>query len=225
MLKSLIAKGRPKVAPPKVPVKSRQWGRVRKGPTGEENSANVNSIVCKHDYPVVSALNVKPCNAYADKYTVHKSQTVPCDENTAQGLDRQLIGPSTDPSHNIVAPPSPTKEMSRSGDKINTLEPGGGRADNSVCQNSHCVPLYDINRSSDKYVNTVLQKSSALGPIQPLQACHSFNQWKIQSKYNFGFILLSDFMLPSSTEIGQTFACPIKQHLHVNTSGCPSFMH
>ena len=112
-------------------MKSRQWGRVRKGPRGEENSANVNSIVCKHDYPVVSALNVKTRSTCAGKYPVHKSQTVGCDENTAQGLDRQLIGPFTDPSHNIASPPSPTKEMSRSGDTINTLEPtmnnrGGG---------------------------------------------------------------------------------------------------
>ena len=102
---------------------------------------------------------------------------------------------------------------------------GGGRADNSVCQNSRCVPLYDINKSSDKYVNTVLQRSSAVSQIQPPQACQFFNQWKIQSKYNFGFIPLSDFMLPSNTKIGQIISCPIKQHLHVSALGCPNFMH
>ena len=108
VLKSLIAKGRPKVAPPKVIVKSRQWGRVKKGPRGEENSDNVNRIVCEHDYPVVSALNLKTCSTYTGKYPVHKSQTVGCHENTAKGLNRQLIGSSSDPSQNIASPIPPS---------------------------------------------------------------------------------------------------------------------
>ena len=111
---------------------------MKKGPRGEGNSDNVNRIVCEHDYPVVSALNIKTRSTYTGKYPVHKSQTVRCHENTAKGLNRQLIGQSSDPSQNIaLPPPPPTKEMSRSGDTINTLESrmdnrGGGRADNSV---------------------------------------------------------------------------------------------
>ena len=229
MLKSLLAKGRPKLAPPKVIVKSNQWGRVNKVPRGEENSDNVNRIVCEHEHLVVSALNVKTRSTYTGEYQVHKSQTVVCDENTAKGLNRQLIGPSTNPSRNITSPSLPTKEMSRSGDTINTLESrieksGGGIADNSVCQNNHCVSIYDINKSSDKYVSYV-QRSFARSQIQPPQECQSFSQLKIQSNYNFGFIPLSDFMLPRNTKIGQTISCPIKQHLHVSASGCPNFMH
>ena len=42
--------------------------------------------------------------------------------------------------------------------------------------------------------------------------CHDFKYWKSQTDFVFGFIRLSDLILPKSTVIGPGFQSPIDQH-------------
>ena len=228
VLKSLIAKGKPKTIPTKVIVKSRQWGRVKKGPRGGENTDFVNKGLQGHGHPVANALNAKEHSIHTARYPVQESQNTERYESTKEAT---IICPFEKPqSKHCLLSPLTTKEVSWSGNALDTskLTPDnkcGVNRDNSVAQNSDCVPLYDINRSSDKYVNTVIQRYSALKKIQSSQTCHLFNQWRIQSKYDFGFIPLSDFILPNNADVGNIISCPIEQHLHVKASGCSNFMH
>ena len=85
-----------------------------------------------------------------------------------------------------------------------------------------CVP---INVSNDKYANTVLHKNCATKFLQCDQEhCDVFNLWKSQSKYNLGFVPLSDLIMPESTLSGKEIGCPIHQHFHVRISNLPNFM-
>ena len=75
---------------------------------------------------------------------------------------------------------------------------------------SNCIPIYNSTGSNDKYINTVLQRNCAYRQIQLSDVqCGVFKLWRSQSKYNFGFIPLSDLVMPDLTHIGQKISCPI----------------
>ena len=115
----------------KIPVTHCQ--KVVYADSSERNSKNVHKTVLEHDYTVVSIKPDKSVSTqmHIGEYSVHKSQTLACDENAVK-LNRQLIDPSTIPSQNIVSPPHVTKEVASFSDTMNTLESrinnrGGGR--------------------------------------------------------------------------------------------------
>ena len=90
---------------------------------------------------------------------------------------------------------------------------------------SNCIPIYDSTGSNDKYINTVLQRNCARRQIQLSDVqCDVFKLWRSQSKYNFGFVPLSDLVMPDSTHMGQKIDCPIQQHFHVKSANLPNFL-
>ena len=87
------------------------------------------------------------------------------------------------------------------------------------------LPIYDTGVSNDKYVNTVLHKNCATKFLQHDEKhCEVFNLWKSQSKYDFGFVPLSDLIMPESSLSGNKIDCPIQQHFHVRASSLSNFM-
>ena len=72
----------------------------------------------------------------------------------------------------------------------------------------------------DKYLNTIVSKklSKALGENQHM-ACDIFKLWRAQSEFDFGFIPLSDFILPCNESVSKYVSCPIECHRKVKASG------
>ena len=98
--------------------------------------------------------------------------------------------------------------------------PGGGDGQNFA-------PLFDINEclEGDKYLNTIVNKklNKALNDNKHM-ACDIFRLWRAQSEFDFGFIPLSDFILPSDESISEYVSCPIECHRKVKASGNMNFL-
>ena len=98
--------------------------------------------------------------------------------------------------------------------------PGGGDGQNFA-------PLFDINEclEGDKYLNTIVNKklNKALNDNKHM-ACDTFRLWRAQSEFDFGFIPLSDFILPSDESISEYVSCPIECHRKVKASGNINFL-
>ena len=54
-------------------------------------------------------------------------------------------------------------------------------------------------------------------------ACDIFKLWLAQSEFDFGFIPLSDFILPSDESVSEYVSCPIECHRKVMASGNMNF--
>ena len=54
-------------------------------------------------------------------------------------------------------------------------------------------------------------------------ACDIFKLWLAQSEFDFGFIPLSDFILPSDESVSEYVSCPIECHRKVKASGNMNF--
>ena len=100
-----------------------------------------------------------------------------------------------DPIHEPIS-----MKNSVEGVNVNTHE-------NQECNNTlggddgqNFAPLFDINEciEGDKCLNTIVNKklSNVLSGNQHM-ACDIFKLWRAQSEFNFGFIPLSYFILPS----------------------------
>ena len=105
-----------------------------------------------------------------------------------------------------------TKEINPASDKV--LPDNNGVLGNTQCGqtqstdasmdafgvNDYKVPLFDINGfDSDKFANTYSAKQLTLRARRQAEAeCENFNKWKQQSKFDFGFIPLSDFIATSN---------------------------
>ena len=104
---------------------------------------------------------------------------------------------------------------------------------NNLCQGceggatSHhrdMVKIFDI-ASDDKYLNTLLSKQVikrvlANGDMQ----CEVFKKWCDQTDFDFGFVLLSEFLLPDNKQQGLGFESPIEQHYALRRQGVPNFL-
>ena len=89
------------------------------------------------------------------------------------------------------------------------------------------APLFDINEciAGDKYLNMIVNKklSKALSENQHMP-CNIFRQWQAQSEFDFGFIPLSEFILPSDESVIEYVSCPIECHRKVKASGNLNFL-
>ena len=88
------------------------------------------------------------------------------------------------------------------------------------------VRLFDIkSHLDDKFINNFLSKSVAkrVAANSHVQ-CEVFNQWKSQTDFDFGFIPLTDLILPDSNHIGPGFESPIDQHYVAKDFGVPNFL-
>ena len=81
--------------------------------------------------------------------------------------------------------------------------------------------LFDVrNTESDKFINSIIFNDSRK-LVAPLE-CKAFDQWKVQSKMNFGFIPLTDPILPKTSDI--SFLDPIKLHEEVKKYNLPNYL-
>ena len=81
--------------------------------------------------------------------------------------------------------------------------------------------LFDVrNTEGDKFINSIIFNDSRK-VVAPLE-CKALDQWKLQSKMNFGFIPLTDPILPETTVTSDIrFLDPIKLHEEVKNIICP----
>ena len=90
--------------------------------------------------------------------------------------------------------------------------------------NCNVAPIYDIHwiTDNDKFNNALHRNRCELENYTG--TCDLFDQYKNQSDFQFGFIPLSDFVLPESEDKNQSITCPLKQHFIVKATGAPNFM-
>ena len=84
--------------------------------------------------------------------------------------------------------------------------------------------LFDIrNTEGDKFINSIIFSDNKK-LVAPLE-CKSFDQWRVQSEANFGFIPLMDPILPTTeTTSDIRFLDPIKLHEEVKKHNLPNYL-
>ena len=84
--------------------------------------------------------------------------------------------------------------------------------------------IFDINGLEDKYLNTILNRSYHLTSTPNCDA-QSYEKWKAQSDFNFGFITMGEFRLSGSQEIHEmSHYCPIEAHLIAKQYQKPNYL-
>ena len=102
------------------------------------------------------------------------------------------------------------------GGKVKDTDVGDGV--NELC------PIYDSNWgvTDDKFLHSIMNKKKC---VAAPNNCVSFQNWRSQSKVDFGFVPLTDFVLPENTEIRDTsIKDPFCMHEKVKASGRPNFL-
>ena len=84
--------------------------------------------------------------------------------------------------------------------------------------------LFDIrNTEGDKFINSIIFNDSKkhLAPVE----CAAYDQWRVQSKMNFGFIPLTDPILPSTEIISDMkVSDPVALHEKVKSFNLPNYL-
>ena len=117
------------------------------------------------------------------------------------------------------------------GGKVNT-----GLVENSALNTSvQCIEnarlkddgpqlLFDIrNTEGDKFLNSIIfsDQSKVVEPV----ACISYDNWRVQTKDKFGFIPLTDPIMPNTDKISDiTDADPIRVHKEVKKYNLPKYL-
>ena len=107
--------------------------------------------------------------------------------------------------------------------QVNNAESHGGMKGNGF---GDLVKVFDINATNDdKFTVGLFSKtvSKQIFKNKNLQ-CDAFRSWESQSDFHFGFIPLSDLVLPSSRVVGPGFESPIEQHYQAKKHGVPNFL-
>ena len=92
------------------------------------------------------------------------------------------------------------------------------------------VLLYDVNIDSGdndfELSNAMLLKDGWKKHGSYLEKnCSDFSRWKSQTDYTFGFVPLSNMIIPSNPDhIGVKVDDPIAQHLQIKPTGIPNFL-
>ena len=102
--------------------------------------------------------------------------------------------------------------------------------DNRVLPNdsTDCKLLFDINNTwdGDKFLNTVVPKhldKYLNGKQQPNTKL--FYEWRHQSAFDFGFVPLSDFIMPNNSEFDVSgLQCPFQMHEKIKASGSLNYL-
>ena len=86
------------------------------------------------------------------------------------------------------------------------------------------VLLFDIrNAEGDKFVNSIIfgDNKKIVTPVE----CRSYDQWRLQSDMNFGFIPLTDPILPTTDKVaGARFSDPTQLHKEVRRYNLPNYL-
>ena len=84
--------------------------------------------------------------------------------------------------------------------------------------------LFDIrNTEGDKFVNSIIFSDSKkfVAPVE----CKAYDHWRTQSDVNFGFIPLTDPVLPTTDMVSDVrFSDPIKLHEEVKKYNLPNYL-
>ena len=105
-------------------------------------------------------------------------------------------------------------------------------SDSSLVTESHdqYALLYDVNAGhhdvGTELCNTLFLKNGWKKHEQYLKNnCVDFSLWNKQTDYHFGFVPLSNLVLPNNPgHIGDEVSDPIQQHFRVNATGIPNFL-
>ena len=83
--------------------------------------------------------------------------------------------------------------------------------------------LFDIaNSDDDKYINSVIFNDQ--NNIVNNNPCVAYDKWCVQSKFKFGFIPLTDPMMPKNEKIGKNLTDPIEIHKEVQKYDLPNYL-
>ena len=94
---------------------------------------------------------------------------------------------------------------------------------------SENILIYDVNAGNTDFdfelCNTLL-KDGWKKHIPYLDAhCHDFSLWRKQSEFQFGFVPLTNLVIPNSVgHVGDKVNDPIEQHFRVKSTGIPNFL-
>ena len=93
-------------------------------------------------------------------------------------------------------------------------------------ENSEQALLYDTNGlDDDKFVHTIFNKGLNQVARQAELSCVSYQLWKQQSKFDFGFVPLSDFIsIPNHEGLNTDITDPSALHRLVKASGTYNFL-
>ena len=176
------------------------------------------------------------CTAVGDKALVNAPIETENPNNAPRG--RGVISLTSEITHNGELS-GHTKEMNPASDKVS---PDNNEVlDNTQCGqtqssatsmdafgvNDYKIPLFDINGfDSDKFANTYSAKQLTLTAHHQAEAeCENFNKWKQQSKFDFGFIPLSDFIATSNDHtLNEYMGDPCDLHRIIKQSGTYNFL-
>ena len=95
----------------------------------------------------------------------------------------------------------------------------------TLIEQGDCVPLFDVRVScgGDKFLNSILMnnKKSALCTKSVF-----INAWKKQTDFDFGFLPISDFIMPHVVA-EKSYKCltPLEMHAMVKASGQQNYLH
>ena len=98
--------------------------------------------------------------------------------------------------------------------KINTVVASSDRESNVPHTNMYQALLFDINVLEDKFANTLGSKQlSSHAREHASLTCDNFKQWKCQSRFDFGFVPLRDFVAPTTKTCSDLdIQCPVLLH-------------
>ena len=140
----------------------------------------------------------------------------------------------TSDNNNQVSGPQVVKSLSNANEScgvtsINTnhsLECTGSGDTQKNASECETVPIYNVNTDSDdKFLVSLLSRSLAKNIfLSDHEQCDAFQNWKRQTEFEFGFIPLTNLVLPQSTYVGPGFESPIEQHYTVKSYGVLNFL-
>ena len=85
------------------------------------------------------------------------------------------------------------------------------------------ILFYVNNHGNDKFAHAILHKIAGR-TVVPSPNCVTFKHYKDQSNYDFGFVLLTDQILPTDEDIEKcSFVSIVELHEHVKSRGVPNF--
>ena len=165
----------------------------------------------------------------------HKSsKSVICDQNV-QGCVVDYVICHIDKNNKVGGAKllGSKNQVAAISDKIVTSDSNGDNSHKSimsgvnatVSEQSNCIPLFDVKVScdDDKFLNSVLmnRKKSALCTKSVY-----FNSWRNQTDFDFGFLLISEFVMPAVVaDRSHRSLSPIIMHNMVKASGQPNYLH
>ena len=151
------------------------------------------------------------------------------DENTQQACIGSTSVGSV--SNEVVAQKCAKKSIGVSSqpDKTNIDKESGiiDTSDECCVENKPQALIFDINGlDDDKFVNTILNKSfNDIAKQQAELCCRNYSLWKQQSRLDFGFVPLSDFISVPECESSNTYVSdPVELHKLVKARGMYNFL-